>query len=309
MCVLDDIKFIGKISGIGLCGFVSTIFIGYIPHIIALYVEAFGIFIVVTMVPLLCIDKLVRCSIEKFFSKFHKNEIKKQISQHEKNMFDRVSMNDIISHKHGYYFFMKYLMKEFCVENLVFLTEVEFLKKKFLRKCVNTTSNIGSDSLSDVSHASQMPLKASNVVLSEKFDHDEKDSNLRKRIQNIKLPKTKHLQVSSVMQQPTFVDTVLMMIDIFIEANSINEINVSSYHKKKFFKQPTIIRIMKGTFDESQLAVGDLAIFDGYQTEAYMHLEDCFKRFQGTREYHRILSVKTRLKPNANRDRQRQSLP
>jgi len=62
-----------------------------------------------------------------------------------------IKLFDCMCHREGYYLFMEHLMKEFSVENLLFITEVAFMKNKFAktplvprRKSVSTSVQIAA---------------------------------------------------------------------------------------------------------------------------------------------------------------------
>ena len=104
----------------------------------------------------------------------------------------------------------------------------------------------------------------------------------------IKLPKRIHLPVSPIMQQKTFQQTVLMIIDVFVRANASNEINVSSILRKRFFDQSTVQNILNGSLKENALLLSHLKIFDAYEKEAHKFILDSFNRFSQTKQFQQI---------------------
>eukprot|EP01083_Nonionella_stella_P030919 84740_1 len=60
------------------------------------------------------------------------------------NKADRVQLTQCLTDKEGYYLFMERLMKEYCVENLLFITEVTHMKQKFEDSVIITEPNQNS---------------------------------------------------------------------------------------------------------------------------------------------------------------------
>ena len=310
---------------------------------IILYTESFVNFTISYILLVFFINIMIKSNIDRYFKLFDTiqntdNDVTDHAdSNSTKSRPNEIDINSITSHKYGYFLFVKHLISEFAVENLLFLTEVELFKQKFKPKCVENIRNaklhkqptlsFGSilklretdiaENLSDATSfelnlSSQSTLDSLNqyaehvknyfdpvATLTTNFDskydninhenaHDSKQSNQIDIDETIALPKRKYLPETPIMAQQTFTATVAMMIDIFISKNAPHEINVSSGHRKKFLKQPTVQSVLDDTFNQSALQIKDLLIFDVYEKEAHKFINDSFKRFSTTSAFHKL---------------------
>ena len=69
-------------------------------------------------------------SITRYFRVFLKESQANTSKQRRKKGLN-VHMNEVIAHNQGYFIFMKFLVKEFSVENILFITEIQYFKSKF----------------------------------------------------------------------------------------------------------------------------------------------------------------------------------
>ena len=101
----DDILSVSKVGAVTFSFYAITLFIGVIPYKVILYIEAFVLYI--------CEATLVL----KFFRIFLKDNIDRYYVSFlpKPNIDINISMNQVIADPHGYYAFMEYVIKEFCV--------------------------------------------------------------------------------------------------------------------------------------------------------------------------------------------------
>ena len=107
-----------------------------------IYTESFFNFTISYILLAFFINIMIKSSIDRYFKLFDDTtqNTDNSVSKSKPNQID---INLVTSHKHGYFLFLKHLISEFSVENLLFLTEVELFKQKFKSKCIdNVTSNV-----------------------------------------------------------------------------------------------------------------------------------------------------------------------
>lgn len=328
MSLIDDITRTGKLFGIGLLIYMLaeatfTIMIGFEiqdhKRQVLRYLETFIAYTITYMLVTLFFHTMIESSIKRYFQMNIADS--KNIANEHENSHHGININDITSHNRGYFLFLKHLISEFSVENLLFLTEIELFKQKFKTNCIDNVHVIGkrqislsslgsifkrhdhetdiaepepqSDSMSSESISnpttntfnSKPSLDSTNDPKSEIARTNQFD-NISTAV--IQLPKRRYLPVTPIMLQKTFTATVSMMISVFISKNAPHEINVSFKCRKMFLQQPVVQKVLNGTFKQSALQSKHLHLFDVYEKEAYKFIKDSFNRFSSTPAFQRL---------------------
>ena len=189
-------------------------------------------------------------------------------------------------------------MKEFSVENLLFVTEVDLWRRRFLKKCCSVsnpsdnseTHTIDIQVNNNETDADNLKAEAACTFQPSLSRQKSKLSEGVGASEAYTLENLKYLHLSPIMKEPMFGKSVLLMIDIFIKDNSSNEINIAGKQKKNLFKNEIVVEILSlrnriNEFDETTLTTKDLKMFDDIQNEVLKNLKDSFQRFVKTTEY------------------------
>lgn len=190
-------------------------------------------------------------------------------------------------------------MREFSVENLLFVTEIDFWKAKFVHLCNQSgKTNIEDDTIP----TSEQSLEHANVQLDGLSEvalvSNETTRTMSPYDESCCLSGLDYVIVSPIMKEKSFAKSVLLIIDIFIKDDAENQINIAFSQKKRLLQKKIILSILKlrdndniERFDESKLAFKDLQIFDEIYHETTENLKDSYRRFVKTIEFTTLLRV------------------
>lgn len=215
------------------------------------------------------------------------------VSKDQNDPDNPISLTNVIRHKRGYYMFMNYLLKEMCVENLLFVTEIEHFKNKFSLQNVITCTHSQTVSENNTNHHN-----------SESSSHDSHNIHFDQ-------PHTVHVSTAHkifnktpIMCETSFVKTIFLIYDTFIKTDSVYEINVSASMKKTFMQSEPVVQILAHPYDVEQATIEitpqNLTIFDDLHQEAFSLLADSFKRFKKTKRFRALERFFERQNRNSN---------
>ena len=101
----DDIMLNGKVAALTFVVYLTSKMMQYISSNIALYIEAQLILIAEAILIL----GFFRINLKRNINRYYKCFLSKP------NIETNITMNQVIADPHGYYVFMEYIIKEFCV--------------------------------------------------------------------------------------------------------------------------------------------------------------------------------------------------
>eukprot|EP01084_Bolivina_argentea_P073921 134111_1 len=101
------------------------------------------------------------------------------ITSKDKSKRLKISLNECIKHHDGYYLFLEYLMKEFSVENLLFLTEVAYMKQKFEKTVIIQRNKSDSNSVASSIKNAFVALSDRKRSTESSISNDNPDNNTK----------------------------------------------------------------------------------------------------------------------------------
>lgn len=186
-------------------------------------------------------------------------------------------------------------MKEFSVENLLFVTEIDFWKTKFYDRChqsdlvkVDIAANAVSkqdvkiqlDERKLMLSGTTRSISRQNSTFSTQYDTCCLTSGLE------------YLNMSPIMNEKSYAKSLILIIEIFIKENAVDQINIAYRQKKRLLKNKMVLNILElcdndnlENFDDSKLTPKDLQIFDEIYLETIKNLKDSYQRFVQTIEF------------------------
>eukprot|EP01084_Bolivina_argentea_P231625 390559_1 len=158
----------------------------------------------------------------------------------------KITFNQCINHNEGYYIFFEYLIGEFAVEHLDFITDVIYIKNRFGG---TLHRNESSDEILIEDDYFYWPLLPNKLYLSQNMRENNK------------------------------YNAIMSVYNLYVKEGSVREINIS------WIQRQEIKRKITNMINNDNVDVIDMDIFDAAVDEALVLIKQAYTRFFQTKEY------------------------
>ena len=135
--MIDEVILSGKLAAVFLIIYALAVALDSMNNRQLAYAAVYISFVVNVGWPSSYIFNTLQLSVLKYHHYYLRSNTIDETSQTVKIVMKndaKLTIYDILSSKDGYYEFLKYLIQEFALESLLFVTEIVYFKQKFIKK-------------------------------------------------------------------------------------------------------------------------------------------------------------------------------